>query len=235
MEHIVKLSERVSMGITKENRVKLQNDSQESKCVSLSDDELKCLLTYALEIDEHVLQLQKKQRTEGRTWDLRREGKGNKRVTVKFFPEAPNIIIDIRVFNFYVEIPLPTKYGICLTRSEWQQFGEHHAQRAHTAVMKKIVREHLTEKVTEMAKQHCYGCEIDHPSQKQHMGETGCLADWTSHRDLYMEKCFKEMSLSEVLHQFRRSTDASEYQATLSFRSLKADEDFKRDLMSLKY
>ena len=48
MEHIVKLSERVSMGITKENRVKLQNDSQESKCVSLSDDELKCLLTYAL-------------------------------------------------------------------------------------------------------------------------------------------------------------------------------------------
>ena len=131
----------------------------------------------------------------GQNVGLRHEGKGNKRVTVKFFPEAPNIIIDIRVFNFYVETPLPTKYGICLTRSEWQQFGEHHAQRAHTAVMKKIVRDYLTEKVTEMAKQHCYGCEIDHPSQNQHIGETGCLADCQSQGPIHGKMFQRDVSL----------------------------------------
>jgi Trm5-related predicted tRNA methylase len=54
----------------------------------------------------------KKQQTEGRTWDLRRGRKGNKKLTVKFFPEAPNIIVDIRVFNFHVETPLPNKFRI---------------------------------------------------------------------------------------------------------------------------
>ena len=53
-----------------------------------------------------------------------------------------------------------------------------------------------------MAKKHCYGCAIDHQSQKQHMGETGYLAGWVTYRDLYMEECFNETFPSEVRHQF---------------------------------
>ena len=70
---LVKLIERVSMCITRERRIKLQNDSQLSKCISLSDDEFQCLLTNALQIDENILQLLKNQRTDGIGFETQRK------------------------------------------------------------------------------------------------------------------------------------------------------------------
>jgi hypothetical protein len=46
----------------------------------------------------------------------------------------------------------------------------------------------------EMSRERCYGCEIDHPSQTQHMGD-GCLGDIPSIANSFLEEAIQVMHL----------------------------------------
>lgn len=83
-------------------------------------------------------------------------GKGTKGWLWRFFPYAPDIIIDLHVFYFHSEPELPTRYGICLNFNEWQCFQQKHSKitngstRINVDRMKPIIHEILKEKVSEM-------------------------------------------------------------------------------------
>uniref|UniRef100_A0A8W8MT42 Uncharacterized protein n=1 Tax=Magallana gigas TaxID=29159 RepID=A0A8W8MT42_MAGGI len=65
--------------------------------------------------------------------------------------------------------------------------------------MKPIIHEILRKSFRD-AKENYHGCSFDHPSQKQHMN-IGCLSPWSELRDVYIEKCFEEISVEDVLRR----------------------------------
>lgn len=160
---------------------------------------------------------------------MRRNGEGNKRVTVKIFPYTPHIIVDFRVFYFQSEPELPTRYGICLNFNEWQCFKQKYKEitngstKINVDSMKPIIYEILKEKVFEMAKENCHGCSFDHPSQKQHMN-MGCLSPWSELRDVYIEKCFEEISVEDVLRRYALQT-TDDLHGWRFFKALQSDPE----------
>lgn len=64
------------------------------------------------------------------------------------------------------------------------------------SALKQIFIEELQCIITDLAKSHCYGCSVDHPSQIQHdiciMSTTD---EWT---DMFLEKAIRQMNLENV-------------------------------------
>jgi hypothetical protein len=48
---------------------------------------------------------------------------------------------------------------------------------------------------------NCEGCSIKHPSQKQHMGEGGCLLDWDGIVDKYWTAAFGLLNAANIVKQ----------------------------------
>ena len=46
--------------------------------------------------------------------------------------------------------------------------------------------------------QKCYGCQVDHPSQIQHMGFGGCMDEWESSVDHYYDEAFAFIKPEDV-------------------------------------
>ena len=56
----------------------------------------------------------------------------------------------------------------------------------------------------DVVKEHCYGCEIDHPSQTQHT----CLM-WTKaeHLDIYFDKAFEKVIYACIVSKMRKQVE----------------------------
>lgn len=56
----------------------------------------------------------------------------------------------------------------------------------------------------DVVKEHCYGCEIDHPSQTQHT----CLM-WTKaeHFDIYFDKAFEKVIYASIVSKMRKQVE----------------------------
>lgn len=56
----------------------------------------------------------------------------------------------------------------------------------------------------DVVKEHCYGCEIDHPSQTQHT----CLM-WTKaeHLDIYFDKAFEKVIYASIVSKMRKQVE----------------------------
>lgn len=79
------------------------------------------------------------------------------------------------------------------------------------------------------AKENCHGCSFDHPSQKQHMN-IGCLSPWSELRDVYIEKCFEEISVEDVLRRYALQT-TDDHHGWGVFNALQNNPGLKKELL----
>jgi hypothetical protein len=55
----------------------------------------------------------------------------------------------------------------------------------------------LRREILQLMEENCYGCCVDHPSQRQHM-EGGCLMEWEDAVDMYFHRSLLNMGLETV-------------------------------------
>jgi hypothetical protein len=211
-----------------ERRIRFKNTRDPHKNISLSSNEWCLLMMIIEEINEHVSILRQNRSTPEKTWDPLIDGSGNKRVSAKRFSSG-TIIVDFRIFNFHVQTPLPTIYGISLNEEEWDAFMiQHHKFNSDWTKhekMRSIIKEILREMVICKTKENCHGCLTDHPSQKEHM-ELGCLSPWQEQKSAYMEECYHTISPNNVLEKYIEVTGDSNSPWKL-LKCAFEDKDFK--------
>ena len=229
----------ISNGIFEgERRIRLHYRMEpKTKNISFSVNEWILLLALLEEIKRFFSRVLTEDAPTEKTWDLIPEGRGgNKRVTVKRF-ESGTTIIDFRIFNFHVKPELPTKYGVSLNKSEWEQFLVFSKQINEDWVnqenMRSAIKAVLRDMVLEKTKSKCHGCIIDHPSQKQHM-ENGCLSSWEWQRNTYMEECFHTIAMDRVLERYTAMT-GEDPEAWKKLKLIFEEKTFKDDCMLLNF
>lgn len=73
----------------------------------------------------------------------------------------------------------------------------------------------VLEKIKELTQQHCYGCEVDHPSQTQH----SCLMlSEMEHFFLYRKDAFKSVLQNDIMYVWEESICLSKLELSFDVR-----------------
>ena len=112
-----------------------------------------------------------------RTWILGTYDTASKmelRVTTSIFQDRR--YVNIRVFV----MDQPTKQGVALGLPEWSMVTSHLIKNEELSLAKGVYEEMLTEGAAKKRRSACYGCEIEAPSQRDHL----CLTEQGFYQDL---------------------------------------------------